>query len=152
MQAVMDHIVLNAEDIEALVHFYTAIVELEPERLAEFRGGKAPFPSVRLNADTVIDLAPKMMWESNQPRTLGRPNLNHFCLTLEKEDWEKLRDRLTAHKLPWMDLTRVGARMVMGPRTTSMIQKGTRSRRDIMESKTLDVSPQTRKSHGFSFF
>ena len=52
MQAVMDHIVLNAEDIEALVHFYTAIVELEPERLAEFRGGKAPFPSVkRSNAD-----------------------------------------------------------------------------------------------------
>jgi len=99
MQAVMDHIVLNAEDIEALVHFYTAVVELEPERLAEFRGGKAPFPSVRLNADTVIDLAPQMMWESNQPRTLGRPNLNHFCLTLEKEDWEKLRDRLTAHKI-----------------------------------------------------
>lgn len=99
MQAVMDHIVLNAEDIEALVHFYTTVVELEPERLAEFRGGKAPFPSVRLNADTVIDLAPKMMWESNQPQTLGRPNLNHFCLTLEKEDWEKLRDRLTAHKI-----------------------------------------------------
>ena len=98
MQAVMDHIVLNAEDIEALVHFYTAIVELEPERLAEFRGGKAPFPSVRLNADTVID-STKMMWESNQPRTLGRPNLNHFCLTLEKEDWEKLRDRLTTHKI-----------------------------------------------------
>lgn len=96
MRAVMDHIVLNAEDVEALVHFYTTIVELEPERLEEFRGGKVPFPSVRLNADTVIDLAPKLMWAGSQPRTLGRPNLNHFCLTLEKEEWEKLRDRLAA--------------------------------------------------------
>ena len=99
MQAVMDHIVLNAEDVEALVHFYTTIVELEPERLAEFRGGKAPFPSVRVNADTVIDLAPKMMWERTRPRTPGRPNLNHFCLTLEKTEWESLRERLAAHKI-----------------------------------------------------
>jgi len=95
MQAVMDHIVLNAEDVEALVHFYTTVVELEPERIAEFHDGKVPFPSVRVNADTVIDLAPKMMWEGNRPRTPGRPNLNHFCLTLAKEEWEKLRDRLT---------------------------------------------------------
>jgi catechol-2,3-dioxygenase len=96
MKAVMDHIVLNAEDVEALVHFYTTVVELEAERLEEFRSGKVPFPSARLNADTVIDLAPKAMWEGNQLRTLGRPNLNHFCLTLEKEEWEKLRNRLAA--------------------------------------------------------
>lgn len=99
MQAVMDHIVLNAEDVEALVHFYVTIVELEPERLAEFRDGKVPFPSVRLNADTVIDLAPKAMWAGAKPRTVSRPNLNHFCLTLGKEDWEKLRARLHAHQI-----------------------------------------------------
>ncbi|MGE0684605.1 MAG: VOC family protein [Candidatus Binatia bacterium] len=99
MKAMMDHIVLNAEDVEALVHFYAKIVELEPERLEEFRSGNVPFPSVRLNADTVIDLAPKMMWESNRPRAIGRPNLNHFCLTLDKEEWEKLRDRLVAYKI-----------------------------------------------------
>lgn len=75
MKAVMDHIVLNAEDIEALVRFYTTIVELEPERLTEFRSGKAPFPSVRLNPDTVIDLAPRVMWESARPRTLGSTEL-----------------------------------------------------------------------------
>lgn len=99
MKAVMDHIVLNAEDVEALVQFYTEVVELAPERLAEFRSGTVPFPSVRLNMDTVIDLAPKMMWEGKRPRTLGRPNLNHFCLTLEKEEWKKLRDRLAAHNI-----------------------------------------------------
>jgi catechol-2,3-dioxygenase len=99
MQGVMDHIVLNAEDIEALVHFYTEVVELEPERLEEFRHGKVPFPSVRVNADTVIDLAPKAMWEKGQLRTRGRPNLNHFCLTLQKSDWQKLQERLTARQM-----------------------------------------------------
>jgi catechol-2,3-dioxygenase len=95
MKAVIDHIVLNAEDVEALVQFYTKVVELAPERLEEFRGGKVPFPSVRVNDDTVIDLAPKMMWVGARPRTPGRPNLNHFCLTLDKHEWESLRARLT---------------------------------------------------------
>src|SRR5215510_3553036 len=99
MQGVMDHIVLNAEDIEVLVQFYTEIVELEPERVEEFRRGKVPFPSVRVNAGTVIDLAPRAMWEKAQVWTRGRPNLNHFCLTLEKSDWDKLRERLTAQQI-----------------------------------------------------
>lgn len=99
MKAVLDHIVLNAEDVEALVRFYTTVVELEPERLEEFRAGAVPFPSVRLNADTVIDLAPRGMWVGSRPRTLGRPNLNHFCLTLDKTEWDNLRARLAAHKI-----------------------------------------------------
>lgn len=99
MKAVMDHIVINAEDVEALVQFYTKVVELEPERLEEFRSRKVPFPSVRINDDTVIDLAPKMMWIGTHPRTPGRPNLNHFCLTLEKSEWENLRARLTESRI-----------------------------------------------------
>ena len=96
MQGIMDHIVLNAEDIEALVRFYTEVVELEPERLEEFRRGAVPFPSVRVNANTIIDLAPKAMWEHTQLRTKGRLNLNHFCLTVQKADWDTLRERLAA--------------------------------------------------------
>jgi len=99
MKAVLDHIVLNAEDVEALVAFYTTVVELEPERLEEFRAGKVPFPSVRMNADTVIDLAPRGMWVRNRPRMPGRPNLNHFCLTLDKVEWESLRARLAVHQI-----------------------------------------------------
>ena len=99
MQGIMDHIVLNAEDVEALVRFYIEVVELEPERLEEFRHGKVPFPSVRINAGTVIDLAPKAMWEGSQVQAKGRPNLNHFCLTLEKTDWDKLRERLATRQI-----------------------------------------------------
>lgn len=99
MHGIMDHIVLNAEDIEALIQFYTEVVELEPERVEAFRRGEVLFPSVRINADTIIDLAPKAMWERTQLQTKGRPNLNHFCLTLEKADWERLRERLIARQV-----------------------------------------------------
>jgi extradiol dioxygenase family protein len=95
----MDHIVLNAEDIEALVRFYTEVVELAPERVEEYHRGEVLFPSVRINTDTVIDLAPKTMWERTALRSKGRPNLNHFCMTLAKEDWEALRSRLDAHHI-----------------------------------------------------
>lgn len=99
MQAVMDHIVLNAEDVEALIRFYLEVVALEPERLDEFRAGKVPFPSVRVNVDTVIDLAPRAMWEGTRLSLRGRPNLNHFCLTLEKPEWDNLRERLAARRI-----------------------------------------------------
>jgi len=99
MQGVMDHIVLNAEDVEALLQFYTEVVELEPERVDAFHRGQVPFPSVRVNAGTVIDLAPRAMWEGTQLRTRGCPNLNHFCLSLEKREWDNLRERLTARHI-----------------------------------------------------
>lgn len=96
MQGVIDHIVLNAGDVEALLRFYVEVVELEPERVEAFHRGEVPFPSVRVNVGTVIDLAPKMMWEHTQVQGKGRPNLNHFCLSLEKAEWDRLQERLAA--------------------------------------------------------
>ena len=63
MQCRMDHIVLNMDDEETMLDFYTRVLELHPERLAEYRAGTVPFPSVRLNADTIIDFFPKTMWQ-----------------------------------------------------------------------------------------
>jgi hypothetical protein len=134
MQAVMDHIVLNAEDVGVLVQFYTEVVELEPERLNEFHGGKVPFPSVRVNAGTVIDLAPRAMWENVQLRTRGRPNLNHFCLTLEKVGtscgnvWP--RDRLLSKVQSLAGVLAATASL-----SIFMILKGMRSKRGIMENE-----------------
>ena len=39
------------------------ILMLPAERLEDYRAGNAPFPSVRINQDTVIDLFPKKLWE-----------------------------------------------------------------------------------------
>src|SRR5262249_50742334 len=99
MQGVMDHIVLNADAGEGLERFDAEVVELEAERVEEFRGGKVPFPSVGVSAGTVIDVAPPAMWERTRLQARGRPNLNHFCLTLEKSDWDKLRERLAARQV-----------------------------------------------------
>ena len=63
MQCLMDHIVLNMEDEDKMITFYSKVLMLPTERLDEYRAGKVPFPSVRLNADTIIDLFPKKMWE-----------------------------------------------------------------------------------------
>ena len=56
MECLMDHIVLNVEDDEKMIVFYSKVLMFAPERLAEYRTGDMPFPSVRLNSDTIIDL------------------------------------------------------------------------------------------------
>lgn len=51
-----DHVVLNVADPERSLAWYRDKLGLAPEREAEWRAGEAPFLSMRLNADTVIDL------------------------------------------------------------------------------------------------
>lgn len=96
MECRMDHIVLNMEDEDRMLDFYTRVLDLSPERLVEFRAGTVPFPSVRLNADTIIDFFPKPMWQQKVAPGPGGRHFNHLCLALEKDDWDALRDRLAA--------------------------------------------------------
>ncbi|MEX2490429.1 MAG: VOC family protein [Nitrospirales bacterium] len=99
MQGFLDHIVLNIEDDESMIDFYTRVIQLPAERLEDYRAGKAPFPSVRINDHTVIDLFPKKLWESKISAGKGFRNLNHFCLALTRTDWEDLHGRLRDHKI-----------------------------------------------------
>jgi extradiol dioxygenase family protein len=75
-------------------------IRASAERLEEYRAGKVPFPSVRLNSDTIIDLFPKKLWQGGSRVGEGRENLNHFCIALTKETWEELLERLKAHVVP----------------------------------------------------
>jgi catechol 2,3-dioxygenase-like lactoylglutathione lyase family enzyme len=95
----MDHIVLNVEDDEKMIAFYSKILMLESERLEEYRAGMVPFPSVRLSSGTIIDLFPKKMWQESFTIGQGRNNLNHFCISLGKETWEDLVKRLLANNV-----------------------------------------------------
>lgn len=99
MQGFLDHIVLNIEDDELIIDFYTRVLQLPAERLDNYRAGDAPFPSVRINHETVIDLFPKKLWEQQAPADKGFRNLNHFCLSLTREEWEALHGRLLEHKV-----------------------------------------------------
>lgn len=95
----MDHIVLNVANMEAMLHFYTEVLRLPSERLAAYRDGQVPFPSVRISADTIIDLFPRELWGKTTPGTVCRPDLNHFCLATDKAGWEALRLRLDEHSI-----------------------------------------------------
>lgn len=96
MKFLLDHIVLNVVDIEKMIRFYTEILQLPGERLEEFNAGQVPFPSVRLSADSIIDLFPKKMWQKNNPEEVCRPNLNHFCLATDEASSKALQQRLKA--------------------------------------------------------
>jgi len=95
----MDHIVLNVEDDEKMIVFYSKVLMLTPERLEEYREAKVPFPSVRLNSDTLIDLFPKKMWQKAPRAGRGYENLNHFCISLSMDAWKNLLERLKSNKV-----------------------------------------------------
>jgi catechol 2,3-dioxygenase-like lactoylglutathione lyase family enzyme len=76
-----DHLVLATPDVERSLAFYTGVLGLEGVRVAQWRAGEVPFPSVRIDAATLIDLMP-------DERT--GVNLHHFCLVIEAADLDAL--------------------------------------------------------------
>lgn len=84
----LDHIVLWTKDPPAAVDFYSRVVGLTPLRYSEFEAGDAPFPSVRVSQDTIIDLMP-LDGRDGQP-------VNHICLALSKSEFDALDERLRA--------------------------------------------------------
>ena len=82
-----DHIVLAVADVERSLQWYRDVIGLAPVRVDEWRAGKAPFPSVRVNEATIIDLV-----TATGPLA-GAGNVDHFCLvcdvgaTSELVDW-----------------------------------------------------------------
>jgi catechol 2,3-dioxygenase-like lactoylglutathione lyase family enzyme len=78
----LDHVVINVEDVERSLRFYTEELGLAPVRVQEWRRGETFFPSVRVNEATIIDLLAI-------PRT--GENVNHFCLVVEPMDFDALK-------------------------------------------------------------
>jgi len=72
-----DHLVLKCADVETTLGWYQRKLGLAPVRVEEWRSGAVPFPSVRVNEHTIIDLIP------GDP-TSGR--LDHFCLVVAVTD------------------------------------------------------------------
>lgn len=108
----LDHIVLNVGDIEHSLKFYIDILGLQGERVNEFREGKVGFPSVRINADTIIDLFPKKERAESAAREKNNGNLNHFCLVVGANDFAGAVEHLQAHSITIREgpVSRWGAR------------------------------------------
>jgi catechol 2,3-dioxygenase-like lactoylglutathione lyase family enzyme len=80
----IDHVVLNSADIERSLAWYSDELGLEPVRVEEWRRGEVLFPSVRVDAETIIDLFPA-------ERT--GENMNHFCLVIDPTDLDEVAGR-----------------------------------------------------------
>jgi catechol 2,3-dioxygenase-like lactoylglutathione lyase family enzyme len=78
----LDHIVLNVADAERSLRFYCDELGLAGVRIEEWRRQGAPFPSVRINASTIIDIV--------QLARTGE-NTDHLCLVVESTDFEALK-------------------------------------------------------------
>ncbi|MEU1315596.1 VOC family protein [Streptomyces tibetensis] len=104
----LDHVVLWVRDPLAAADFYEKAVGLEAVRLAEFAAGEAPFPSVRVNGGTILDLMPlsyaeHMTMLPGSADSAGHP-VNHVCLSLPRGDFDALLSRLEERAVPMSDL------------------------------------------------
>lgn len=75
----LDHLVLRVADPERSLTWYAERLGLEPMRVEEWRRGEVLFPSLRVDATTIIDLL--------QDPPLG-VNLDHLCVVVEAVDLE----------------------------------------------------------------
>jgi catechol 2,3-dioxygenase-like lactoylglutathione lyase family enzyme len=85
----LDHVVLRCADIETALAFYCDELGLTPDRVDEWRRGETFFPSVRIDATTLIDLFPAPPGPVSDPTASGR-NMEHFCLVIEAADLDAL--------------------------------------------------------------
>ncbi|MFF7736827.1 MULTISPECIES: VOC family protein [unclassified Streptomyces] len=104
----LDHVVLWVRDPLAAADFYTKAVGLEAVRLTEFAAGEAPFPSVRVNDETILDLMPlsfvqRMTMLPGSTESAGHP-VNHVCLSLPRGDFDALLSRLEERSVPMSGL------------------------------------------------
>jgi catechol 2,3-dioxygenase-like lactoylglutathione lyase family enzyme len=72
----LDHIVLNVADVRRSLDFYIGTLGLAPERVEEWERQEVFFPSVRIDATTIIDLF--------HTEPTGE-NLNHLCLVVDDD-------------------------------------------------------------------
>ena len=91
-----DHLVLRVENVDTALAWYVEMLGLAPERVEAWRDGTAPFPSVRVSADAIIDLIPAQA-------AVGERNVDHFCLVADA-------DTVSA-----IDADRESFRVVSGP-------------------------------------
>jgi catechol 2,3-dioxygenase-like lactoylglutathione lyase family enzyme len=78
----LDHIVLNVADVERSLAWYRDELGLEELRVDEWRRGEVPFPSLRVDDTTIIDLF-------GTDRT-GQ-NVDHVCLVVEPTDLDAVK-------------------------------------------------------------
>lgn len=99
----VDHAVLWVDDAKRALEFYVEVLGLEPVRAEAFAEGKARFPSVRINANTIFDIMERgellslvKDFTGSREGAGGTP-INHLCLSMSRSEFESTSERLAAH-------------------------------------------------------
>ena len=77
-----DHLVVRCADIETTLAWYVDVLGLQALRVKEWRAGEIPFPSVRVDAGTIIDLV--------RGGGAAGSSVDHFCLVVDAVDLDAL--------------------------------------------------------------
>lgn len=80
----LDHIVLVVGDPERTLAWYGRHAGLTGVRVDEWRAGEAPFPSLRVDEATIIDLIPGRDGDE------ARGHLDHVCLVVSRAGLDAL--------------------------------------------------------------
>lgn len=103
MDACVDHIVLWVDDPLRSVAFYQEALGAAGVRVGEYEAGHASFPSVRVSAQTVIDLMPRAISAGADAMagvtgSAGHP-VHHLCLAMSQADYLALSARLAEREI-----------------------------------------------------
>ena len=98
----IDHLVLCVADVERSVAWYHDLLGLAAERLVEWRAGDAPFVSLRVDDDTLVDLL--------EVPPDGR-NLDHVAYVTDGASFDRFVDEHS-------DLIEMGPAPLFGARGT----------------------------------
>jgi catechol 2,3-dioxygenase-like lactoylglutathione lyase family enzyme len=90
----LDHVVFNVADPERSLRFYAAVLGLKAERADEYRAGRVPFPSVRINDRTIVDFLKR-----ETGAAAGRGNVDHIALSFANTPQE-IRAFLGERRIP----------------------------------------------------
>lgn len=77
-----DHLVVRCLDVEVTLGWYVRRLRLDPVRVDEWRAGEVPFPSVRVDATTILDLLPARATGAGVA-ALEDGRLDHVCLVVD---------------------------------------------------------------------
>ncbi|HZQ85662.1 MAG TPA: hypothetical protein VFA83_12530, partial [Acidimicrobiales bacterium] len=74
------------EDTERTLAWYCGELGIPGERVEEWRAGEVFFPSIRLDATTIIDVMTRAPGAERAPE--AQRNVDHICLVIEPTDME----------------------------------------------------------------
>ncbi len=102
----IDHVVIWVSDPQRSIDFFQDVIGLEGVRVEEFREGKAPFASMRLSEDSILDLMPdaaagplNAMGARFSPTvaTSAGHRVHHVCLAMSRAEYEALRNKIESN-------------------------------------------------------